>query len=140
MKRTPLKRTGFKRKAGKPLKKVRDWSTFKADTEFSRYIRERDKTCFFCPNKATQNSHFWGRANSATRYDPANCDGICGGCHMRHEGNKHGLYRDLKIKQLGMNGYLELATRATSIVKRSEAIKACQQLLADYQAQLDQLV
>jgi hypothetical protein len=27
---------------------------------------------------------------------------------MRHEGNKQGLYRELKIKQLGGNGYIAL--------------------------------
>ena len=50
-----------------------------------------------CTNESKQNSHFWGRGNSATRYDPENCDGVCGGCHMRHEGTKQGLYRELKI-------------------------------------------
>lgn len=41
---------------------------------------------------------------------------------MRHEGNKQGLYRDLKIKQLGLAGYRALEKRARSIVKRSAAI------------------
>jgi len=100
------------------------WSSAKADKVFSRFIRDRDKRCFFCSNPATQCSHFWGRGNSATRYDPENCDGICGGCHMRHEGNKQGLYAQLKLKQLGELGYMKLATRAMSIVKRSDAIKA----------------
>ena len=106
------------------------WTSAKAHAEFSRYIRERDKHCLFCPNKATQNSHFWGRGNSATRYDPENCDGICGGCHMRHEGNKQGLYRDTKIKQLGKNGYLALELRARSIIKRRDAIIQCVSLLS----------
>lgn len=43
---------------------------------------------------------------------------------MRHEGNKQGLYAQLKLKQLGELGYMKLATRAMSIVKRSDAIKA----------------
>lgn len=106
------------------------WTSKKADTEFSQYIRERDKFCYFkCANPAKQNSHFWGRANSSTRYDPENCDGVCGGCHMRHEGNKQGLYRDLKIKQLGMDGYMALEKRARSIVKRRDAIVECMKLL-----------
>jgi hypothetical protein len=67
--------------------------------------------------------HFWGRANSATRYDPENCDGICGGCHMRHEGNKQGLYREKKIAQLGQDRYEALFKRAHSIVKRADAIR-----------------
>ena len=80
-------------------------------------------------NPATQNSHFWGRGNSATRYDPENCDGICGGCHMRHEGNKQGLYRDKKIQQLGEEGYKQLEKRGRSIMKRSDAIIKCMELL-----------
>lgn len=98
------------------------WTSARADKEFSKFIRERDKTCFFCPNVASQNSHFWGRGNSATRYDPLNCDGICGGCHMRHEGSKQGLYRTKKLKQLGKKEYNALEKRAHSVVKRSEAI------------------
>lgn len=99
------------------------WTSKKADILFSKWIRARDKKCFFCPNPGTQNSHFWGRGHSATRYDPENCDGICGGCHMRHEGNKHGLYRTLKLKQLGKARYAALERRAASIMKRSDAIK-----------------
>lgn len=95
----------------------------KADQLFSRFIRERDKRCFFgCGNIASQASHFWGRGNSATRYDPKNVDGVCGGCHMRHEGNKQGTYRELKIKQLGTEGYSLLEKRARSIMKRRDAI------------------
>jgi hypothetical protein len=111
------------------LMKLELWTSAKADKEFSLFIRDRDKTCFFCPNKATQNSHFWGRGNSATRYDPENCDGICGGCHMRHEGSKQGLYRDLKIVQLGQARYDDLELRARSIVKRHDAIVLCMRFL-----------
>ncbi|HLH93523.1 MAG TPA: recombination protein NinG [Xanthobacteraceae bacterium] len=99
------------------------WTSAKADKLFSKFIRERDRVCFFrCGRSATQNSHFWGRANSATRYDPENCDGVCGKCHFTHEGNKQGLYRELKIKQLGQDAYAALEKRARSIVKRSDAI------------------
>ena len=102
--------------------KRENWSTNKADKIFSSHIRERDKVCYFCPNPASQCSHFWGRANSATRYDPENCNGICGGCHMRHEGNKQGLYRTRKLSQLGTRNYNELQRRAQSTVKRRDAI------------------
>lgn len=99
------------------------WTTTKADTIFSKYIRTRDRFCFFCmKNEGKQCSHFWGRGNSATRYDEENCDAVCGGCHMRHEGSKQGEYRTRKIKQLGQERYDELEKRARSIVKRSDAI------------------
>ena len=106
------------------------WTTDKADTQFSIFIRTRDKLCYFCKkNPARQNSHFWGRGNSATRYDPLNCDGVCGGCHMDNEGSKQGHYRDLKIKQLGMEGYAALEKRGRSIMKRSDAILDCMRFL-----------
>ncbi len=104
------------------MKPPKIWSTKKADDIFSKWIRDRDIFCFFCSNPAKQCSHFWGRGNSATRYDPENCDGICGGCHMRHEGNKQGLYRDKKIAQLGKKGYMELEKLARGTVKRKDAI------------------
>jgi hypothetical protein len=102
------------------------WSTAKADTEFSLFIRERDKWCFFgCGNRATQNSHFFGRGNSATRYDPDNCDGACAECHAMHEGNKNGVYKELKIEQLGSERFRALEIRARSTYPRSKAIYDC---------------
>lgn len=123
---------------GKPIPKKQPksklWTSKKADTIFSIWIRQRDKKCFFCPNPASQNSHFWGRGISATRYLPENCDGVCGGCHMRHEGSKQGTYRDMKIKQLGLDGYrkLEKLARQTS-VKRSKAIQDLMDFMANQQ-------
>lgn len=110
------------------MKKI--WSSHKADVEFSHYIRDRDfGRCFFCGKQGSQNSHFWGRGNSATRYDPLNCDYSCGGCHMRHEGNKQGLYRTMKLRLLGKREYEALERRAHSSVKRSDAIITCMKLL-----------
>lgn len=108
-------------------KKVKLLTSNKADELFSKEVRKRDPRCFFqCGNESKQCSHFWGRGNSATRYDWENCDGVCGGCHMRHEGSKQGLYRDLKIRQLGMKAYKALEARARSIVKRSDSIAVFQ--------------
>ena len=109
---------------------IKLWSTDKADLEFSHWIRDRDKgRCFFCKKKGSQNSHFWGRGNSATRYDPLNCDYSCGGCHMRVEGSKQGDYRNMKIEQLGMDGYQALERRARSVMQRRDAILACMKLI-----------
>lgn len=99
------------------------WTSNKADETFSKHIRERDPFCFFnCSRPTRQASHFWGRGASSTRYDPLNVDGVCGHCHLIHEGNKQGLYRELKIKQLGKKGYQELERRARTIMKREQAI------------------
>lgn len=95
-----------------------------ADTLFSKLIRERDGwKCQFCgtqyepPTSGLQCSHFWGRGNKATRFDPENCDALCYGCHARNEGNKQGFYRDFKIKQLGKKGYNALEKRSKMIAK-----------------------
>lgn len=96
--------------------------TDKADALFSKMIRERDDwTCVFCgtvyepPTSGLQCSHFWGRSNKRTRFDSKNCDSLCYGCHVRHEGNKQGFYRDFKLKQLGKKEYTALEKRARSI-------------------------
>lgn len=63
-----------------------------ADKVFSQYIRLRDRECTRCHSLVTLNakglpvshqaSHFMGRGKEATRFDPANVDCLCGGCHM----------------------------------------------------------
>lgn len=61
--------------------------------------------------------------HSATRYDPENCDTLCWlPCHYEWEHEKHGDYREFKLKQLGEEKYKALEKRARSIVKRQDAI------------------
>lgn len=48
---------------------------------------------------------------------------------MKNEGNKQGLYRDLKMRQLGKAGYDRLEKRYRTIMKRSEAVAQCQAML-----------
>lgn len=136
LKRTPLRSVSLKPKPAKRPSKLKDngpklWSMKKADLAFSHYIRDRDKkTCFFCGKVGSQNSHFWGRGNKGTRYDPENCDYVCGGCHMRHEGSKQGLYRDMKLEQLGPERYAAMERRARGTTKQRDAIAACMVLLS----------
>lgn len=59
-----------------------------ADTAFSKWIRNRDgwrcQRCFKKydpPTSALHCSHYIGRRNEATRYEPLNCDAMCYGCH-----------------------------------------------------------
>lgn len=85
----------------------------KNDSLFSVMIRERDNNkCIFCSKSAPDwrmtNSHFWGRKDKIHRFDPKNCDTLCIECHMRHESNKQGYYRDFKIKQLGKDLYQKM--------------------------------
>lgn len=99
-----------------------------ADEVFSLWVRVRDNyTCVFCGrSKANgymiQCSHFWGRGNKTTRFDPLNADALCAQCHMAHEGNKQGYYRDFKVGQLGKKGYAALEKKARSIGKLSSIL------------------
>ena len=103
--------------------KKKIWSSTRADLEYSHHIRDRDnKKCFFCGKEGSQNSHFWGRRHSATRYNDDNCDYACGGCHMRNEGDKQGLYRTMKLAQLGKARYDALERLHNTTVKRQDAI------------------
>ena len=108
------------------------WSSKKADEVFSKYIRDRDKRCVNCGKTTNLTlSHYWNRYNSATRYDPLNCDTLCWmPCHIRWEKQKQGDYMKFKLKQLGKKGYADLERKARSVVKRGEAIIDCMKLLS----------
>lgn len=89
----------------------------KRDILFSKLIRERDGKCVFCGRKdgKLECSHYWGRGNKATRFDPLNCDTLCFQCHANNESSKQGFYREWKLKQLGKRAYTELERLARSI-------------------------
>lgn len=100
----------------------------KTDSEFSKYIRTRDKwTCQRCKtrypekSKGLHNSHFWGRKNEATRFEPLNCDALCMGCHQYFEQNPEE-FRAWKIKQLGEKKYNQLMVQAHTLQKRDDVI------------------
>lgn len=100
----------------------------KADKLFSNYIRLRDSyTCVRChtyylpPTKAIHNSHYWGRKNKGTRFDPENCDALCYGCH-RLWGEDKDSYREFKIKQLGQERFDALERRAKTPTKVDESL------------------
>lgn len=98
----------------------------KNDKLFSQLIRDRDgNKCVFCGRSEDQGyrmtcSHFWGRGHKSTRFDPLNCDTLCFQCHMKHEGNKQGFYREWKMNQLGEEGYEELTERNRKFAKYGE--------------------
>lgn len=114
-------------------KKKKIWSTHKADTEFSKWIRNRDKFCLKCgtTNNLT-NSHFWSRKCSALRYEPDNCITLCAWkCHIYGwETEKQGEYMDFMLKRLGKKRYGELKNMFyQSRITRKESIKSCMELL-----------
>lgn len=108
------------------------WHTAYADTQFSQSIRKRDGCCLRCGS--TENltcSHFFGRGNSSTRYDPENCDTLCQKCHGLWEVKKREgqIYYRFKAKQLGFEKFAELKALAAVVTSRETAIKDCMKLL-----------
>ena len=79
----------------------------KNDAIFSKMIRERDGRCVLCGDteRKSECSHFWGRLDKVHRFDPLNCEYLCFSCHIKVEGNKQGVYRNYKLKQLGKKLY-----------------------------------
>lgn len=120
--RTPLKRTPFKKtapweakakeqekkkaKAGQSKNKLRD----KLDAVFSKYIRLKysdDKgycRCISCSKifywKDIQNGHYMSRRYMSTRFSEDNCRPQCVACNIFNQGNIQ-MYRRGLIKQIG---------------------------------------
>ena len=106
------------------------WSTQYADSMFSKRIRERDKLCRRCKIKrAKDNSHFWRRGHSGTRYDFNNCVGVCRPCHDIWEHQKNNEYKDFMLSWLGEEEYNLVEKRARGFKKRSDAVIECMRLL-----------
>jgi hypothetical protein len=99
------------------------WTTEKADEVFSKLIRARDPICAFDGCSPSMDcSHHFERANSATRYHPENCDGLARRCHNFFHANPK-VYKEWKMKQLGVRAYVDLQRLAATTMKRDEAIK-----------------
>lgn len=102
---------------------------FKEDQLFSRYIRIRDGwSCQRCHaqheigSQGLHNSHYWGRGNWSTRFDPENCDALCFACHRLWGGDYRRDYENFKRKQLGEKRYMQLEIRAHSYAKRDHKL------------------
>lgn len=113
-------------------KKMPIWFEGSADKKMSSFIRKRDGKCLKCGRKdGLTHSHFFGRSNYSTRYEPDNGDTLCVWCHEEWETEKaegKGYYR-FKIRQLGKERFDILEALSTKIVSREKAIVRCMQLL-----------
>lgn len=104
------------------------WSLDYADAQFSKWIRERDKTCQYPYCNKTDGldcSHFHLRSNSATRYDPDNCIALCRIHHQQLEvptPTKNAAYVALMLARLGSERFESLRVKAQGIYKRTQAI------------------
>ena len=102
----------------------------KADTLFSKWIRNRDKwTCQRCHKtypdgySGLNNSHYWGRGRESVRFEPDDCDALCFGCHMIWEKDDRDSYKAFKIKQLGQKRYDSLEIQAHTYKKRDRKME-----------------
>lgn len=101
-----------------------------SDRVFSQYIRLRDGKCMRCKSPVRTNgkglpvshqcSHYFGRARENTRFDPENCDTLCGGCHRIWGSDDREAYREFKIEQLGEKGFADLRLRSNMYKKRDD--------------------
>lgn len=124
-----LKRGRIKAKPLTPAKR--------ADIKFSLMIRELALwICARChDNYSTRRdffdcSHFFRRNKYATRYDPANADGLCRNCHtgkpFPYEEEKHegGMYYNFMLRKLGEARLESLRQKSESRCKLRDAVEA----------------
>ena len=104
-----------------------------ADKVFSQYIRLRDGKCLRCGSVVQVNdlglpvthqaSHFFGRGQESTRFDPNNVDCLCYGCHQYWGSQNREDYRTFKIKQLGQDGYDTLLVKSKTYKKKDRKME-----------------
>jgi len=100
------------------------------DARFSKFVRSRDEwKCQRCnrffeegERQGLHCSHYFGRRKGGTRFDPANCDSLCFGCHQFFSENK-AKYETWKALRLGKNNLYLLEMRATSVKPDREMVK-----------------
>lgn len=105
--------------------------TRKADSLFSKYIRERDNwTCLRCGkqhDKASRNfgvSHYFGRRKESVRFDPDNCISLCNiPCHqLWGHGEEREQYKEFMINWLGEYRFNLLKIRADTIGRKDDKL------------------
>jgi hypothetical protein len=112
-----------------------------ADKAFSLWVRTRDKwTCQRCgkryepPTQALHCSHFQGRGKEATRFDPANADAMCYGCHRyltAHPG-EHYAWQVARKGQKAVDALVLLSNTYAKKDRKAEELYWKQRLRDDY--------
>lgn len=118
----------------------------RADTMFSRFIRNRDKRCMnpLCPNGFRNNapinqlecSHYYDRGILISRFDPDNCFSLCHWCHVAWEDTKQGRYTEIMKRWLGITKFKALQKRVEDYkyksiphLSKDDAIRDCRVFL-----------
>lgn len=120
-----LKRSSFNRTPTDIQKDVRE-----TDSKFSKFIINRDKKCMNCGSTQMLTcSHFHGRANYATRFEPTNCVTFCITCHDIFESKKSGAYMDWMIDWLGEDQFMVLDHISKMDISKIDSLKIAHNLL-----------
>lgn len=117
-----------------------------ADSWFSKCIRARAKwRCERCEKQYDQSStglhcsHYFGRGNWSTRFDPDNCEALCFGCHAEMGANPHD-HRLRILRKLGGGAYDLLNERRndTDLGKMYRKTKGKGDISKFFKAQFDE--
>ena len=68
-------------------------------------------------------SHYFGRTKERTRFDPENVTAYCTGCHFYLDNAGKEEYREIKIKQLGQEGFDALRIRSELYMKKDRSMR-----------------
>jgi len=89
-----------------------------SDALWSKYVRTRDNwTCQSCGKKYSPDragglhcSHYWSRGYYNVRFDEANTEALCFGCHQKLGSNPHD-HKEHMVNKLGQEEYDKLLIR-----------------------------
>jgi hypothetical protein len=128
-----LKKSSFKRTLSDIQKDVKE-----SDSKFSKFIINRDKKCLHCGSTQMLTcSHFHGRANYATRFEPLNCVTFCILCHEIFESKKSGAYMDWMIDWLGEDQFFVLDHLSKMDISKADSLILAHNLLKKVETNSD---
>jgi hypothetical protein len=135
LKKSPLKKSSFKRTLSDIQKDVKE-----SDSKFSKFIINRDKKCLRCGSISMLTcSHYHGRANYSTRFEPLNCVCFCTECHSVLESKKkEGMeYHQFMIEYLGEDQFFVLDHLSKMDISKADSLILAHNLLSKVETTSD---
>lgn len=102
------------------------WRCQSCGKEYTPWIAQNGEPA----NPGLHCSHYIGRANYATRFEPMNADAHCYGCHAKFEGNPH-TFQEWKREEIGTEKYEILIEKSNNLMLGKQARKE-KQAIADH--------
>jgi len=136
-----MKRTGFKIKPRKPLKRgklakkrkkksPREILRDKAWTTFSKWIRNRDGKCITCATGKAENAgHYW---HGKLDFDEININGQCVRCNKWNSGNLAS-YTQYLLEKYGIEEFNKLTDRKNKAVAEYRTEEDYQEIIKKYE-------